>query len=331
MFFVKKFFSKKATRALFLTIVSFVSFFATISFAADYPKKPIEMVVPYAAGGGTHIAGEILVPGADKFLGQPIQVTCKPGAGGAIGATYVAKAPKDGYTLLYTTLSLSIAPYIGKVGYKVDDFIGIAQCSDVASVIAVRSDAPFDDAAGMVAWIKENPGKFTWTHPGVGSSLHIQGANVFYQAGILNQTKDIPNKGTAPGIAAVLGGHVTAISSFLPALSENVKAGSLKVIGVVGGKRLEELPELKTFNEQGIPAMVTSWRGVFAHKDTPPEIVEYLEDAFAKIIASDEYIERNKKLGEPLAYSDSAAFTKLALDQAKDMEILLKEMGLAVK
>lgn len=328
---MKKSFGKKAISALFLMSVLLISILAAVSLAADYPRKPIEMVVPYAAGGGTHIAGEILVPGADKFLGQPIQVTCKPGAGGAIGATYVAKAPKDGYTLLYTTLSLSIAPYIGKVGYKVDDFIGIAQCSDVASVIAVRSDAPFDDAAGMVEWIKNNPGKLTWTHPGVGSSLHIQGANVFFRAGVLKETKDIPNKGTAPGIAAVLGGHVTAISSFLPALSENVKAGSLKVIGVVGDKRLEELPDLKTFNEQGVPAMVTSWRGVFVHKDTPPEIVKYLEDAFAKIIASNQYKERNKKLGEPLVYSNGRVFTKLAHDQAKDMEVLLTEMGLAVK
>jgi len=298
--------------------------------AANYPRKPLEIVVPYAAGGGTHIACEILVPGADKFLGQPLQVTCKPGAGGAIGATYVSKAPKDGYTLLYTTLSLSIAPYIGKVGYKVDDFIGIAQCSDVASVIAVRSDAPFSNTREMIAWIKSNPGKFTWSHPGVGSSLHIQGANVFYQAGVLKNTKDIPNKGTAPGIAAVLGGHVTAISSFLPALSENVKAGDLKVIGVVGDKRLNELPKIPTFKEQGVPAMVTSWRGVFVHKDTPPDIVKHLEQAFAKIIASPEYKERNKKLGEPLEYAGSEAFTKLARDQAKDMELLLKEMGLAV-
>lgn len=328
---MRKSFNKKAIKVLLLTFVLLTSLMAAGSLAADYPRKPIEMVVPYAAGGGTHIAGEILVPGADKFLGQPIQVTCKPGAGGAIGATYVAKAPKDGYALLYTTLSLSIAPYIGKVGYKVDDFIGIAQCSDVASVIAVRSDAPFDDAVGMVKWIKNNPGKLTWTHPGVGSSLHIQGANVFFQSGVLKETKDIPNKGTAPGIAAVLGGHVTAISSFLPALSENVKAGSLKVIGVVGDKRLEELPELKTFKEQGVPAMVTSWRGVFVHKDTPTEIVKHLEDAFAKIIASNQYKDRNKKLGEPLVYANGAAFTKLARDQAKDMEILLTEMGLAVK
>lgn len=328
---MKKSFIKKALSALFLTSVLLVSLLVAASHATEYPRKPIEMVVPYAAGGGTHIAAEILVPGADKFLGQPIQITCKPGAGGAIGATYVAKAPKDGYTLLYTTLSLSIAPYIGKVGYKVDDFIGIAQCSDVASVIAVRADAPFDDAAGMVKWIRENPGKFTWTHPGVGSSLHIQGANVFYQAGVVKETKDIPNKGTAPGIAAVLGGHVTAISSFLPALSENVKVGSLKVIGVVGDKRLEEMPKLKTFPEQGVPAKVTSWRGVFVHKDTPPKVIKYLENAFAKIIATDEYKERNKKLGEPLVYSDSAVFTKLAQDQAKDMQILLKEMGLAVK
>lgn len=296
---------------------------------AAYPTKPITMVVGYAAGGGTHLAAEILAPGAEKFLGQPLEIVCKPGAGGAIGTTYVAKAPKDGYTILYATLSLPTAPLLGKVGYKTDEFVGVAQCSDVASVLAVRADAPFNNAKEMVEWAKAHPGQFSWSHPGVGSSLHIQGANAIYQMGIANVTKDIPAKGTAPGIANVLGGHVTAISSFFPALSENVKAGQMKVIGVVGLKRLEELPDVPTFDEQGYPALVTSWRGVFCHKDVPMEIRKYLEEVFAKIIASTEYQERAKKLGEPQVYANSEEFTKVLMKGHEDMSVLVKAIGLA--
>ena len=303
--------------------------FGASAFAADYPRKPITMVVPYAAGGGTHLAAEILTPGAEKFLGQPLEIVCKPGAGGAIGATYVAKAPKDGYTILYSTLSLPTAPLIGKVGYKTEEYVGIAQCSDVASVLAVRVDAPFNNAKEMVEWAKANPGKFSWSHPGVGSSLHIQGANAIYQMGIASVTKDIPAKGTAPGIANVLGGHVTAISSFFPALSENVKAGQMKVIGVVGNKRLEELPDVPTFEEQGYPALITSWRGVFCHKDVPMEIRKFLEEKFAEIIASPEYQERAKKLGEPQVYANSEEFTKVLMKGHEDMTELVKAIGLA--
>ena len=299
------------------------------AFAADYPRKPITMVVPYAAGGGTHLAAEILTPGAEKFLGQPLEIVCKPGAGGAIGATYVAKAPKDGYTILYSTLSLPTAPLIGKVGYKTEEFVGIAQCSDVASVLAVRADAPFNNAKELVEWAKANPGKFSWSHPGVGSSLHIQGANAIYQMGIADVTVDIPAKGTAPGIANVLGGHVTAISSFLPALSENVKAGQMKVIGVVGHTRLEDLPDVPTFEEQGYPALITSWRGVFCHKDVPMEVRKYLEQKFAEIIASPEYQERAKKLGEPQVYANSEEFTKVLMKGHEDMSVLVKAIGLA--
>lgn len=318
----------RVTATFCFAALSFALAAPSVSMAAGYPAKPIEIIVPYAAGGGTHLAAETLVPGAEKVLGQPIQISTKPGAGGAIGATYVAKAPKDGYTVLYTTLSLSIAPYLGKVGYKVDDFIGIGQCSDVASVIAVRADAPFNDAKGMKEWIEKNPGKFTWTHPGVGSSLHIQGANAMFQMGVNKISKDIPNKGTAPGLAGVLGGHVTAISSFYPALAENIKAKQLKIIGVVGATRLEEAPNAPTFKEQGFNALITSWRGLFVHKDTPPEIVKHLEAGFEKIIKSKEFIERNDKLGEPTVYKNGSEFTKLAQDQAVIMEKLVKEIGL---
>lgn len=311
-----------------LTLVLGIGFFGTRVEAKEFPSKPIEMVVPYAPGGGTHIAAEIVVPGAEKYLGQPLQITTKPGAGGAIGATYVAKSKPDGYTLLYTTLSLAIAPYLGKVGYNLDDFVGIAQCSDVAAVIAVKADSPWNSAKDIQEWVKKNPGKFSWAHPGVGSSLHIQGANVFYEMGVLKETKDVPFKGTAPGVAAVLGGHVQAISTFLPAIAENVKAKQLKVIGVGGPSRLPELPEVKTFKEQGFPAMLTSWRGVFASKNTPPEILKKLEISFAQIIRSDPYKERSVKLGEPLAYKNMSEFTAMLRRDSKAMETLLKNMGL---
>jgi len=297
--------------------------------AANYPTKPIELIVGYSAGGGTHLAAELLVPGADKYLGQPIKVTCKPGAGGAIAATYVAKAKPDGYTLMYATLSLPLGPHIAKAGYKVTDFVGIGQCSDISEVLAVKGDAPFNNAKEFVEYAKANPGKLTWGHPGMGSSLYILGADAVFRMGIMDTVKDIPFKGTAQSSAGVLGGHISAVSTFYPAIAENVKSGDMKLLGVSGPERLEEMPDVPTFAEQGYPAMITSWRGVFAHKDTPPEILEYLRDAFEKIIKSPEFADRANKFGEPPRYKSGPDFTKLAYDQDEIMKNLVKELGLS--
>lgn len=297
--------------------------------AAQFPTKPIELIVGYSAGGGTHLAAELLVPGADKYLGQPIKVTCKPGAGGAIAATYAAKAKPDGYTLLYATLALPLGPHISRAGYKVTDFVGVGQCSDIAEVLAVKGDAPFNNAKEFVEYAKANPGKATWGHPGVGSSLNILGADAIFRMGIMDEVKDIPFKGTAQSSAGVLGGHITAVSTFYPAIAENLKSKDMKLIGVSGPDRLEEMPDVPTFNEQGYPAMITSWRGVFAHKDTPPEILEFLRGAFEKIIKSPEFADRANKFGEPPMYKDGPDFTQMAYEQDKVMENLVKELGLA--
>lgn len=318
----------KKVLCVLLMIVMFVSLGCSKPAASKYPEKPIELVVPYKSGGGTHLAAEVLVPDAQKFLGQPLQINCKGGAGGAVGATYVAKSKADGYTLLYTTLSLDIAPHLNKVEYNIDDFIALAQCSEVQPVIAVKADSPWQNAKELVAWAKENPGELTWTHPGVGSSLHILGANAFFGMGINEIVKDIPYNGTAPGVAAVLGGHVSAISTFLPAIAEQVRAGQLRVIGVSGEDRLPEIPDVPTFNEQGFKSLVTSWRGVFAPKDTPKEILEYLDKNLGKLINDPAFAERAKQLGEPVVYRNMEEFNKLYKAQYQDIGEVVKKLGL---
>ncbi len=299
-----------------------------VVYAADYPKRPIQLVVPYSAGGGTYLSAELLVPGAEKYLGQPLQLVTKPGAGGAVGAAIVAKSKPDGYTLLYSTLSLAIAPHLNPVGYEITDFIGIAQCVADNPVLAVKADSPWNNAKEIVEWVNAHPGELTWCHPGIGSSLYLIGANAWYAMGISDKVKDIPLKGTAEGIAAVIGGHVNAISTFAPAIRENVRAGQMKIIGVSGESRIAYLPDVPTFKEQGFDATLSSWRGVFAPKKTPPEIVAYLNDAFAKIIRSSEYAKRVEELGEVIDYKDSEAFTKMVYEHYEVIGKVVKQIGL---
>jgi len=297
----------------------------------DFPKKPIELIVGYAAGGGTHLAAELLAPDADKYLGQPLNIVCKPGAGGAVGATYVAKSKPDGYTLLYATVSLPTSLYMSDVEFEQSDFIGVAMCSDIAEVIAVKADAPFNNAKEMVDWAKANPGKLTWGFPGVGSSLHLTGANVMDAMGITDVVKEVPFDGTAESVAGVLGGHITAVSCFPTSISEQVKAGQMKVIGIQAAEKVADWPDFPTFVEQGFDAKLTSWRGVFAPKDTPKEILDYLDKAFGELIATDSYLERATTLGEGRAYKNAAEFTKVYNDSCPTIQAVVEKLGLSVK
>lgn len=293
-----------------------------------FPEKPIELIVPYAAGGGTHLAAELLSPEAQEYLGQPLNIVCKPGAGGAVGASYVAQSKADGYTLLYATVALPTSLYMSDVEYEQDDFVGVAMASDIPQVLAVRADAPYNTAEELVEWAKANPGKFTWGFPGVGSSLHLTGANALNAMGITDLTKEVPFDGTAEGVAAVLGGHISAVSCFTTSLSEQIKAGQVKIIGIQAKERMKEYPDIPTFLEQGYDATLTSWRGVFAPKDTPKEVLDYLDKAIGEIIATDSYLKRAVDLGEGRVYQNSADFTKTYNDQCVLIEQVVEELGL---
>lgn len=294
----------------------------------EFPTKPIEMVVGFSAGGGTHLAAELLSPNAQDYLGQPIQVSPKPGAGGSIGATYVANANADGYTLLYATMSLPISLYMSEVEFKQEDFIGIALASEVAPMLVVKSDAPYNDAKELVEWVNANPGEFSWAHPGVGSTLHVTGANMLNAMDIIPTSVEVPFSGTNEGIAAVLGGHVGAVVSFAPAVAEQVRAGEMKILAVSSQERVEGYPDVPTFKEQGYNATLTSTRGIFAKSDTPQEVIDILEKAFADIINSPEYAERGIALGEPPVYANSEDFTKMYEDQCNMIGDILKKLDL---
>lgn len=294
----------------------------------NYPTKPIELVVGMSAGGGTHLAAELLSPEAQNFLGQPLNITCKPGGGGAIGATYVAESAPDGYTLLYATVSLPTSLAMGDVEFAPEDLVGIARCSAIPPVLAVRSDAPYDNVEELVAWISEHPGEFSWAYPGVGSSLHLCGANALNKMGVADDIVGIPFDGTSEGIAAVLGGHVSAVSCFMSSLSEQIAAGEMKVLGVQDTVRLEDYPDIPTFLEQGVDATVTSWRGVFAPAGTPQEILDYLDEAFGQIIQTDSYRQSAIDLGEGVAYLNSTDFTAAYLADCEMVAPLVKELGL---
>lgn len=295
----------------------------------DYPKSNIDMLVGFKAGGGTYLSAQTLTNYSDIW-GTQIKLVEKPGSGGAIAADYVANSAPDGYTTLFCTASLPISIVLGDVEFAPDDLVGIGQCSEVCSVIAVAADAPYDNVGELVAYANEHPGEFVWAYPGTGSSLHIMGSYVLDGMGILDKTTGIPYESTSEAIAAILGGHISACSMYTTSIGDYVEAGKLKIIGVLSENRDPNFDYIPTYKEQGVDITpITVWRGVFAPADTPVEILNYLDEKLTEICNSEDFAARVKELGETASHLGMAEFNKKYQEQIELYRPILESLGLS--
>ena len=305
------------------------AFCVTAVSAANFPTRPMDIAVGFAAGGANHMAAENLRIGAQEVFGMPLTVTPRPGAASAIANSFVAMQPSDGYNLLNGTLSLQISMFTGDVDYTVDDFIAVFMYSEVVPCLAIRANLPIYTLQDLVDWVKANPGTFAWGHSGVASTLHLAGCLMFDTLGIIDSILEVPFTGTPEAITQVVGGHLDAVISFPASIQEQVRAGNLRVLGTTSDVAPAEFPDALTFREQGFDAVLTSTRGIFVRSDTPKEIIDILEDGFAKIVQSEEFREAAIALGEPPIFLNSADATALYMEQYETIGILVEMLGLA--
>lgn len=318
----------KRTRVLAAAVAVFCLAAPAVLAASEFPVRPIEIIVGFAAGGANHLAAENLKPEAQEVFGQPMKITCKPGAASAVANSYVSAQPADGYTLLNATLSLPISLYTGAATYKMEDFVALAMYSNVTPCLAVRADLPVNSLAELAAYAKNNKGKFTWGHSGVASTLHLAGCIMFDEMGILDDIKEIPFTGTNEAVAQVLGKHIDAVISFPATIQEQVKAGNMRVLGVSSTKRVDEFPDVPTFPEQGFNATLTSPRGIFARSDTPRAALDALEAGLKQIIESPAFRERAITLGEPPVFMGSKEYNELYREQCGTIKAVMEKLGL---
>jgi len=289
------------------------------AFAA-YPTKPVTMIVAYAAGGSTDILARVTAKYLEAELKQPFVVVNKPGAGGSIGFTAIAKAVPDGYTIgLINLSSVIVNPIIQPdvVRYRITDFVGIANVVTDPGVFCVKADSPIKTLEDLIAAAKANPGKIAISHEGVGSGDHLGVVEFCKKAGI--ELNPIAFEGDAPAKAALLGGHIDVIAVNVSEVAEMVKAGQLRALAVQSSKRCAELPDVPTFAELGYPTVMqgTASRGFAAPKGIPAEALETLVGAMKKIVASPEYQAELKKLNMPIDFIPGDEFTKLLIEQDK--------------
>lgn len=250
---------------------------ACLDAAAQYPDKPIKMIVAWPPGGGTDGVARIVAKHMSERLKQPVVIENRSGASGQVGTEFVAKAPPDGYTLQYTVAdSHSINPHVfPKIRYDAQkDFTPIAVVGGMPNALMVSNNVPAGTLPEFIKMAKDKPGKFTYSSWGMGSGGHIRMESFKSFMGI--DLLHVPFQGSGPGFAAVLGGQVDAMMVPLGLAESNYKAGKVKLLAVDTPQRYPSVPDVPTLAELGIPLTFAFWQGVLAPAKVPENIVSYL-------------------------------------------------------
>jgi len=280
---------KAVRRQLLVTTVSIATLALTGLQAHaqnDYPTKPIKLVVAFAAGGATDIVGRLMAHGMEKELGQPIIVENKPGGGSNIGSEIVARAKPDGYTLLLGTIANATNMSIyNNMRYDTErDFVPITHFMSSPSVLVVNAALPIHNVKELLDYAKANPGKLSFASSGAGGSPHLAGEMLKLRTGI--DILHVPYKGASPAITDIMAGTVSMGFMTAAGVLPSIEGGRLRPIAVAGLKRLPQLPNVPTMEEEGVPDFeVSSWNGLFAPAGTPQPIIDKLSKAALAVLA----------------------------------------------
>ncbi len=301
--------------------------------AQSWPAKPIHLVVPYPPGGPVDVSARLLAPGLQQALGQPLIVENKPGAGGNIGADYVAKSPADGYTLLMgaiATHAINPALYPNLPYDPVRDFRHIALVVQVPNVLVVNNDVPARTVKELIALATAKPGKLDFASGSTGSTGHLAGELFKQLTG--TYMVHIPYKGAAPATADLLAGRVHLMFDNLASALPNIRAGRVRALAVTTVRRSEFLPGLPTLDESGLKGFdLTTWWGVMAPANTPEPVVQRLAAEIGKAMAAADVKERLRAMGsETSAVRTPAQFTAFVERERKIYAELVKRSGARV-
>jgi tripartite-type tricarboxylate transporter receptor subunit TctC len=277
--------------------------------AAEFPTRPIRVVVPYAPGGPTDVLGRLVADFLGRDLKQSAFVENKPGAQGAIGAEMVARAEPDGYTLLVAAGSIIVQnPLLyRKLSYDpAKDFRMLALMTDVPVVMEVHPSVPAKSIAEFVAYAKQNPGKLNFGSAGTGGTIHLAGEMFKEMAGI--QMTHVPYKGAAPALADLLAGNIQVMFDSLSTALPPIRSGLLRPLGVSSVKRISDLPDVPAIAESGYPDyLVSVWYGIAAPVKLPEDVAQILTDSLNRAMNDDAFRTSLQKIGYSVFRPRSAA------------------------
>lgn len=293
--------------ALFAAALAFAG-----AAAAQYPERPIKIIVPFGPGGFTDVAARILQKELAPALGQSIIIENKPGAGSTIGTAEVAKAKPDGYTLAMISTTHVISPHLYRqMPYDaVRDFTPVMKLAEGPYVLVVHPSLNVKTVGELIALARSEPGKIDYASSGNGSAQHLVGALFTTMANV--KLNHVPYKGSNQAMNDVIGGQVKVSFVGVPNALPNLKSGKLKALGVSTGKRYGELSDVPTIEESGVPGYdATVWLGLLAPPGTPREIVQKLNTEITKVLSSPDARKLMASAGVDVATSSPEDFASL--------------------
>jgi tripartite-type tricarboxylate transporter receptor subunit TctC len=313
---------------------------APLAFAqAGWPTKPVRIVVPFPAAGTTDILARALAPELQKVFGQPFVIDNKPGAGGNLGATEVAKAAPDGHTLLMGTVgthAINPAVYPRMPYDHVKDFAPVTLVAGVPNVLVVNpanaQKYGIGSVADLVRYAKANPGKLNYASSGNGTSIHLSGELFKSMTG--TYMLHFPYRGSGPALIDLMGGNMDLMFDNLPSSLPHIKSGKLKALAVTSAARSVALPDAPTVAEAGGPALkdfeASSWFGLFAPAGTPAEIVGRIQQETAKALATPAMKERLQSQGAIPSGMSSADYARFVAAETAKWAQVVKVSGAKV-
>lgn len=297
---------------------------------AEYPEKPVTIVVPFAAGGPTDKVARDLGDVLRKQLNQPVIIENVGGAGGTLGAAKVAKAAPDGYTVLLHHIGMATSPALyRKLPYDtLGDFEYLGMVNEVPMTLIGRATLPATTMADLSKWITANQGKINLANAGLGAASHLCGL-LFQQAVKVDMTT-VPYKGTAPAMTDLLGGQVDLMCDQTTNTTQQIEAGKVKAFAVTTPKRLAApaLAKLPTLDESGLKGFsVTIWHGMYAPKGTPKAVQDKLNTALRAAMKDPEFIKREEALGAVVVTDNRLA----GAEHKKFVEAEINKWGPVIK
>lgn len=314
-------------KTLLSAIVSFAAL--ALPVQAQYPERPIKIIVPFGPGGFTDVAARILQKELAPAFGQAIIIENKPGAGSTIGTTEVAKAKPDGYTLVMISTAHVISPHLYKqMPYDaLKDFSPVMKLAEGPYVLAIHPSLPVKNVQELIALAKASPGKIDYASSGNGSAQHLVGALFEKMAGA--DMNHVPYKGSNQAMNDVLGGQVKVTFAGVPNVLPNIANGKLKALGVSTSKRYSDMPDVPTIAEAGVPGYdATIWLGILAPPGTPREVVQKINAEITKVLSTPESRKLMASAGVDVATSTPEQFAALMKTELERWGRVVKETGM---
>lgn len=295
--------------------------------ADKFPSKPITLIAPWPAGGGSDALMRAFAESASRVLGVSVVVENKPGAGGTLGATAMVNAKPDGYTLTQLPLGVYRLPHMQKMPFEpLKDLTHIVGLTGYTFGIVATMNAPFKTINDMVAYAKANPGKLEYGSTGTGTTPHLAMEEFSQKAGIV--LNHIPYKGSAEIMQAILGGQIRVMCG-IPEFAPWVKEGKLRFLATLGRQRSKAFPDVPTVKESGWDTISESPFGIGGPKHMPPSVVAVLHDAFKKTLEDPKILDMLDKFSQPVIYMSSDEYTRYAKRTYQTEKATVERLGLA--